>query len=108
MDLFVSNEFEVLIIMNYLYLLMNVFTSVQLNVLDQEKQVLITENRNIAEENVNKEPEIVERKSRISELSDQGKTLCTSVQEKLQEISKSMLFASTSVSCHNNEYFSFS
>lgn len=60
----------------------------QLKSLDQEKEVLITDNRNLAEENVNKEPEIVERKGRISELSEQGKALCTSVQEKLAEFSK--------------------
>lgn len=56
--------------------------------MDQEKEVIITENRNIAEENVNKEPELIERKSRISELSDKGKTLCTIIQEKLTELSK--------------------
>lgn len=56
--------------------------------MDQEKEVLIADNRNLAEENVNKEPEIIERKGRISELAEEGKTLCTSVQEKLSEISK--------------------
>lgn len=54
--------------------------------LNDEKQVIITQNRGIAEENVNKEPEIIERKSRISELSDQGKALCTRIQELLTEI----------------------
>lgn len=60
----------------------------KLNILDQEKQVIITQNRTIAEENVNKEPEIVERKSGLSELSDQGKSLCGSIQEKLETLSK--------------------
>lgn len=60
----------------------------QLKGLDQEKEVLIAENRNLAEDNVNKEPEIIELKSRISELSEEGKTLCTSIQEKLAELSK--------------------
>lgn len=60
----------------------------QLKSLDQEKEVLITENRNLAEENVNKEPEIIERKSRLSELSEEGKSLCTSIQEKLSDLSK--------------------
>lgn len=60
----------------------------QLKGLDQEKEVLIAENRTLAEENVNKEPEIIELKSRISELSDEGKTLCTSIQEKLTQLSK--------------------
>lgn len=54
--------------------------------MDQEKQVIITQNRTIAEENVNKEPEIVERKSRLSELSDQGKSLCESIQQKLETL----------------------
>lgn len=42
----------------------------------------------MAEANVNKEPEIIERKGRISELSEEGKALCESVQEKLAELSK--------------------
>lgn len=59
--------------------------------LNEEKDVIITENRTLAEDNVNKEPEIIERKSRVSELSEQGKTLCESVQEKLAELSKSIM-----------------
>lgn len=54
--------------------------------LDREKEVILSENRSIAEENVNKEPEIIERKSRISEHLEQGKTLCLSVQEQLTEL----------------------
>lgn len=57
-----------------------------LKVLEREKQVIITENRSIAEENVNKEPEIIERKSRIGELSEHGKTLCLQIQEALEEM----------------------
>lgn len=57
-----------------------------LKVLDREKEIILTENRSIAEENVNKEPEIIERKSRISELMDQGKSLCSKVQEHLKEM----------------------
>lgn len=60
----------------------------QLKGLDQEKEVLIADNRTLAEDNVNKEPEIIELKSRISELSEEGKTLCTSIQEKLAELSE--------------------
>lgn len=59
-----------------------------MKVLEQEKHVLITQNRNIAEENVNKEPEIIERKTRISELSEQGKLLGSEIQEKLEVLSK--------------------
>lgn len=57
-----------------------------LKVLEREKQVIISESRNIAEDNVNKEPEIIERKSRIGELSEQGKTLCLQIQEQLDEM----------------------
>lgn len=57
-----------------------------LRILDREKEKILSENRSVAEENVNKEPEIIERKSRISELLEQGKTLCLEVQEKLTEL----------------------
>lgn len=57
-----------------------------LKVLDREKEKILSENRSVAEENVNKEPEIIERKSRISELLEQGKTLCLQVQEQLTEL----------------------
>lgn len=50
--------------------------------------MIISENRTLAEENVNREPEIIERKARISELAEQGKALCASVQAKLEEISE--------------------
>lgn len=57
-----------------------------LKILDREKEKILAENRSLAEENVNKEPEIIERKSRISELLEQGKTLCLTVQEQLSEL----------------------
>lgn len=60
----------------------------QLQILDQEKHTLIAQNRIIAEENVNKEPEIIERKTRISELSEQGKTICSTIQGKLTQLSE--------------------
>lgn len=60
----------------------------QLKDFDKEKDVIINENRNLAEANVNKEPEIIERKGRISELSEEGKSLCESVQKKSAELSK--------------------
>lgn len=63
--------------------------------MNEEKDVVITENRTLAEDNVNKEPEIIERKSRVSELTEQGKTLCESVQEKLTETSKLNLVLKT-------------
>lgn len=57
-----------------------------LKILDREKEKILTENRSVAEENVNKEPEIIERKSRTSELLEQGKALCLTVQEHLTEM----------------------
>lgn len=60
----------------------------QLKILDQQKQVIIEQNRNFAEENMNKEPELIERKSRISELSEQGKSFCQNIQEQLNELSR--------------------
>lgn len=62
--------------------------NIQLQILDKEKHQLIAQNRTIAEENVNKEPEIFERKARLSELSEQGKAVCLSIQGKLSQLSE--------------------
>lgn len=56
------------------------------DILEQDKRIIFAQNRKIAEENVNREPEIIERKTRISELSERGKTLCSSVQSKLKDL----------------------
>lgn len=45
--------------------------------------MFIRKNRNIAAENVRKEPAIFESKTRISELSDRGRFLCSSIREKM-------------------------
>lgn len=45
-------------------------------------------NRTIAEENLQKEPQLIEIRARINTLSEEGVALCASVQEKLDEISK--------------------
>lgn len=50
--------------------------------------MIIKANLNLADDNLNKEPQITELKARISELSEQGKTLCAAVQEKLAELSE--------------------
>lgn len=50
--------------------------------------MIIAENRTLAEDSMTKDPQIVELKSRVSELSEQGKSLCESVQEKLAELSE--------------------
>lgn len=53
--------------------------------------MFIRKNRNIAAENVNKEPAIFESKTRISELSDRGRFLCSSIQEKMGHLGISVL-----------------
>uniref|UniRef100_A0A0K8TLS7 Putative vacuolar protein sorting 37b n=1 Tax=Tabanus bromius TaxID=304241 RepID=A0A0K8TLS7_TABBR len=54
--------------------------------LEEEKEAMLSENRAIAEENLSKEPVLVELKGKLNELSTQGKELCSVVQEKLVEI----------------------
>lgn len=49
---------------------------------------MLNSNRTLAEENLKKEPELIERRSRISDLSEQGKELCGNVHEKLEQVSK--------------------
>lgn len=56
--------------------------------MEQQKEQLMNENRKIAEENLLREPELIEKRARINTLSEEGVTLCTAVQEKLEEISK--------------------
>ncbi|XP_055375129.1 vacuolar protein sorting-associated protein 37B [Condylostylus longicornis] len=53
--------------------------------LEEQKSSLLEENRTFAEGNLLKEPEIIELKGKLSELSQEGKELCSSVQEKLTE-----------------------
>lgn len=62
--------------------------SFQTKGLEQQKEQLMDENRKIAEENLLKEPELIEKRARINELSEEGVALCSSVQEKLEEISE--------------------
>lgn len=52
----------------------------------------MNENRKIAEENLLKEPELIDKRARISTLSEEGVALCTSVQDKLEGISKWCLY----------------
>ena len=48
-------------------------------------------NRSLAEFNLTKQPELEEGKREIQALSEEGNHLCTSVQEKLDVISKLLL-----------------
>lgn len=54
--------------------------------LKREKQVAILQNREIAEGNLNKEPETIERKTRIDTLTERGQSLYTSIQDLLNEL----------------------
>lgn len=49
---------------------------------------MLTSNCALAQENVDKEPEIIERKSRLNDMSEEAKELCAVVQEKLNALSK--------------------
>lgn len=63
--------------------------SLQLKSLENEKDVIISENRSLAESNLEMEPRLIEARSRINELTTEGKELSQNVQEKLQILSES-------------------
>jgi len=54
--------------------------------LENEKDSIINENRSQAESNLEMEPLLIEIRSRINDLTQEGKELSQSVQEKLQQI----------------------
>lgn len=70
--------------------------SLQLKSLEEEKDKILTANCSMAQENIDKEPEIVERKSRLNALSEEAKELCSVVQEKLNSISEYIGFVRNS------------
>jgi len=53
--------------------------------LENEKDSIINENRTLAESNLEMEPLLIEIRSRINDLTQEGKELSASVQEKLQQ-----------------------
>lgn len=59
----------------------------QIASLETEKESMLTDNRAIAEENLEQEPKLIELRGRILDLTEQGKTLCAQVQEKLTVMS---------------------
>lgn len=61
----------------------------QLKTLENEKDVIISDNRNLAESNLEMEPQLIEIRSRINDLTQEGRELSQSVQTKLQQISES-------------------
>lgn len=56
--------------------------------LESEKDVILSENRSLAESNLEKEPKLIELRSKVNELSEQGRALATSVKEKSEELSR--------------------
>lgn len=52
--------------------------------------MIITENRMLAESNLDKEPILIEMRSRINDLAQEFKTLSEDVQSKLTTLSESL------------------
>lgn len=57
--------------------------------MENEKDVIITENRTLAESNLEKEPNLIELRSKINDLSEEFRTLSENVQTKLVQLSES-------------------
>ncbi|XP_017081732.2 vacuolar protein sorting-associated protein 37C [Drosophila eugracilis] len=57
-----------------------------LQVLRTQKTSVFEDNRSRAEHNIEREPQIIELRARLAELSDEGRTRCTSVQDKLSQL----------------------
>lgn len=60
--------------------------------LENEKDVIITENRTLAESNLENEPKLIELRSRINDFAQEFKTLSEEVQNKLTTLSESFSF----------------
>lgn len=69
----------------------NIFQS-YLKEIENEKENLIASNNSMAEFNLSKEPELVEGREKIQELSEIGEELTKSVEEKTKILSKSINF----------------
>ncbi|XP_058453149.1 uncharacterized protein LOC131431444 [Malaya genurostris] len=54
--------------------------------LESEKEVVLSENRSLAESNLGNEPKMIELRSRVNDLSEQGRFLANSVKEKSEEL----------------------
>lgn len=59
--------------------------------MENEKDSIINENRSLAESNLEMEPLLIEIRSRINDLTQEGKELSLSVQEKIQQLSESSI-----------------
>ncbi|XP_017044259.1 vacuolar protein sorting-associated protein 37B [Drosophila ficusphila] len=56
--------------------------------LRNQKNSVFEDNRSRAERNIGREPQIIELRGRLAELSEEGRTRCSSVQEKLSQINE--------------------
>lgn len=54
--------------------------------LESEKDVILGENRSLAESNLEKEPKLIEVRSKVNDLSEQGKTLANTVKAKTEDL----------------------
>lgn len=54
--------------------------------LESQKAYLLSENRNKAEANISKEPQLIEYRGKINDLLEEGKVLCSSIQEKVNQV----------------------
>uniref|UniRef100_A0A1Q3F9X9 Putative vacuolar protein sorting 37b n=1 Tax=Culex tarsalis TaxID=7177 RepID=A0A1Q3F9X9_CULTA len=54
--------------------------------LESEKDLMLGENRSLAESNLEKEPKVIELRSRVNDLSEQGRELATSVRQKADDL----------------------
>ncbi|EDV44337.1 uncharacterized protein Dana_GF18928 [Drosophila ananassae] len=57
-----------------------------LQALRTEKISVFEDNRSRAERNIEREPQIIELRGRVAELSEEGRTRCAAVQEKLGQV----------------------
>ncbi|KAH8256438.1 hypothetical protein KR032_007239 [Drosophila birchii] len=57
-----------------------------LQVLRTQKTTVFEDNRSRAERNIEKEPQIIELRGRLAEVSEEGRTRCSSVQAKLSQL----------------------
>lgn len=56
--------------------------------IEQEKETLMASNNSMAEFNLSKEPELVEGREKLQELSEEGELLTKNIEEKIKELSK--------------------
>lgn len=61
--------------------------------MEASKETVLNENRNLAETNLSHEPKMIELRSRVQELSEEGRKLGASVNEKVNELSMFLVTA---------------